>query len=73
MFPKMNALLAAAVLASGLASATAVLADNNSPAAAPAEGQKATGGHGMMGGADNKTADLSRMVANCNRMMESAK
>ena len=72
MFPKMNAPLAAAVLASGLISATSVLADNNAPAAAPTEGQKATDGPGMIGGTGNMMSEMNRMAANCNRMMESA-
>ena len=78
MTRNLTTILATAAILGGLATATAVLADERTPAAPPAAptANGAMGGHGgMMGMMGQMSPDhmkqMTRMVENCNRMMES--
>lgn len=71
-----NRLILATAALGGLIAATAAFADTNTPSA-PQATQGMMGDHGgsmnMMGGmSGDHMAQMSRMIDNCNRMMESA-
>jgi Spy/CpxP family protein refolding chaperone len=76
MTRKLTTFLAAAAIVGGLATATTVFAEEGSPSSPPPRAQGMMGDHGgMMNMMGQMTPDqmrqMTRMVDNCNRMMES--
>ena len=76
MIRKLTTLLAAAAILGGLATATTVFAEESRPSSQPPGAQGMMGDHGgMMGMMGQMSPDqmrqMTRMVDNCNRMMES--
>lgn len=73
MTRKPTALLATVVILGGLTAATAVLAQAPAPSSPPPQGQDMMKGHGgmMTGPMDpDQMKQMTRMMENCNRMME---
>jgi len=72
---KLTKLFAAAAILGGLATATTVFADEAAPPSQPPQTEAPMGGGGMMNMKGQMNPDqmkqMSRMVDNCNRMMES--
>ena len=76
MTRKLTTFLAAAAILGGLATATTVFAEESRPSSQPPGAQGMIGDHGgMMNMMGQMTPDqmrqMTRMVDNCNRMMES--
>jgi hypothetical protein len=76
MISKLNALFAAAAIIGGLTAATVPHAQEAQPLSQPPETQRMMGEHGgMMGMMGQMSSDhmkqMTAMIDNCNRMMES--
>ena len=76
MTRNLTTLFAAAAILGGIAAATTVFAEETAPSPQPPHTQDTMGGHGgmmdMMGQmSPDQMKQMTRMVDNCNRMMES--
>ena len=76
MISKLNALFAAAAIIGGLTAATAPHAQEAQPPSQPPETQRMMGEHGGMKGmmgqmSSDHMKQMTAMIDNCNRMMES--
>jgi len=70
MTRKLTTFFAATAILTGLGTATAVLAEETTPS--PMQGTSMMGGHGMMRQLNpDHMKQMTRMIDNCNRMMES--